>query len=139
MMTRHCDRAVCRIRLGYLSLPVHGAVSRKILIGCVTGLMKPRIVAAIGASARYGLIPLLALVALGAWALSSPVGASPDEDYHLTSIWCGQGIEAGQCEAADAPSNRKIPASLLYGPKCFAFHPETSAQCQSRWFSPEPD
>jgi hypothetical protein len=23
-----------------------------------------------------------------AWALASPIGSSPDEDYHLTSIWC---------------------------------------------------
>ena len=37
-----------------------------------------------------GVIALLASVfALGvAWAVSSPVGASPDDDYHLGSIWC---------------------------------------------------
>ena len=23
-----------------------------------------------------------------AWAVSSPIGASPDDDYHLGSIWC---------------------------------------------------
>ena len=25
------------------------------------------------------------------WALSSPAGSSPDDDFHLPSIWCGWG------------------------------------------------
>ena len=31
---------------------------------------------------------LLGVVAFGSWALSSAVGSAPDDDYHLTSIWC---------------------------------------------------
>jgi len=37
------------------------------------------------------------LVALGAWSVASPVGASPDEDYHLVSIWCSHGERPGLC------------------------------------------
>jgi len=41
---------------------------------------------------------LTGLLAAGyAWILSSPTGASPDDDYHLTSIWCPRPIEQ-HCE-----------------------------------------
>ena len=35
--------------------------------------------------------PVLALAMLGAgfaWALASPIGAAPDEGYHMASIYC---------------------------------------------------
>ena len=72
---------------------------------------------------------MLLLVSLGMWALASPVGASPDEDFHLTSSWCGQGIRDGTCEASAQASERLIPQALLGAP-CFAFQPEQSAACQ---------
>ena len=37
------------------------------------------------------LAPLLAYVALLAWAFASPIGAGPDDDYHLISTWCADG------------------------------------------------
>ena len=40
------------------------------------------------------LAPALALIALLAWVFASPIGASPDDDYHLTSAWCA-GPSAG--------------------------------------------
>lgn len=73
-------------------------------------------------------IVLLALIAFGAWALSSPPGSSPDDDFHLASIWCGVGEREGLCEA-DTDESRLVPerfGSLF----CFAFHAETSAGCQ---------
>jgi len=30
-----------------------------------------------------------AWILFGAWALSSPVGSSADETFHLKAIWCG--------------------------------------------------
>ena len=37
----------------------------------------------------------LALVAVGlAWSLASPAGSSPDDDFHLASIWCATGDPA---------------------------------------------
>jgi hypothetical protein len=78
-----------------------------------------------------GVIALLAVcVALGSWALSSPVGSSPDDDFHLASIWCGQGIRAGYCEAGKTESTREVPTEIATS-LCFAYQPETSASCQS--------
>lgn len=76
------------------------------------------------------LAPLLVLVGLGAWALSSPAGSSPDDDYHLVSIWCGLGDRAGLCEAVPGhPAERKLEAGVALAPDCFAFHPNHSGAC----------
>ncbi len=81
-----------------------------------------------------GLGGFFLLMALGAWALASPVGASPDEDYHLVSIWCGQGLRDGVCEAAHIPEARTIPHVLLESP-CYNFVPEVSAVCQAEEYA----
>lgn len=58
------------------------------------------------------LIPILAFLALGAWAVSSPIGSSPDDDFHLASTWCGLGERAGLCEAVPGhPTERAVPYS----------------------------
>ena len=72
---------------------------------------------------------LLVLLALVAWALASPVGATPDEEYHLTSVWCGNGLQEGACEAGTGPTTRTVPTPLLAAP-CFAFDADVSATCQ---------
>jgi len=35
------------------------------------------------------------LLMFGAWASASPLGSSADEDFHLSSIWCGAGESTG--------------------------------------------
>ncbi|KGM16673.1 DUF2142 domain-containing protein [Actinotalea fermentans] len=72
---------------------------------------------------------VLVMVSLAAWAVGSPVGSSPDEDFHLTSIWCGQGVRDGLCEEGGSPVSREVPAAL-HEARCYAFHPEESAACQ---------
>jgi hypothetical protein len=62
------------------------------------------------------------------------VGASPDEDYHLSSIWCGQGIESGTCERAHASDERMVDEFLPQAPLCFQFQPQMSAACQAPLF-----
>ena len=42
-------------------------------------------------------LPLAFFVTCAGWALASPVGAAPDDDYHLASIWCAQGEREGVC------------------------------------------
>ncbi|TFC19201.1 DUF2142 domain-containing protein [Cryobacterium algoritolerans] len=74
-------------------------------------------------------VPIMLFVALVSWALASPIGASPDEDYHLASIWCGGGIKEGLCEAGKSAESRRVPAILLDSSRCFAFKPEQSASC----------
>lgn len=74
-------------------------------------------------------IAILSFAALAAWAISSPAGSSPDDDFHLTSIWCAQGERAGFCENITADSVN-VPNNVVHSP-CFAFHKEVSAECQA--------
>ena len=81
---------------------------------------------------------VLALLMLGAWTLSSPVGSSPDDDFHLASIWCGDGTAAGKCEPGAAPDERRVDKDVISGSVCFAFHPDVSAACQGAGFGSGP-
>lgn len=81
-------------------------------------------------------IGLLLLVSLSMWAIASPVGASPDDDFHLASIWCGSGEREGLCgEGGDADS-RLIPDKAASSP-CYAFYPEQSPACQGEGYLDE--
>ena len=42
-------------------------------------------------------VPLALFLTGVGWALTSPVGSSPDDDYHLSSIWCAGGESRGGC------------------------------------------
>ncbi|WP_341954141.1 DUF2142 domain-containing protein [Salinibacterium sp. TMP30] len=76
------------------------------------------------------LAPVLALLALSAWALASPMGAAPDDDYHLVSIWCSTG-DSDLCQPGESPKTRMVPQTVLQSP-CYAFFSDESAACQSR-------
>lgn len=76
----------------------------------------------------------LVLIAMGfltllGWAVASPVGGSPDDNFHMTSIWCAAGYEEGICEPSDAAGERLVPQRVAYGSLCFAFEPEVSGVC----------
>lgn len=73
-------------------------------------------------------IPALLLVSLIAWAFASPVGSSPDDDFHVASIWCGLGERPGLCEDSGDPATRLVPAALGDS-TCFAFRADQSADC----------
>uniref|UniRef100_UPI00286A9F74 DUF2142 domain-containing protein n=1 Tax=Salinibacterium sp. TaxID=1915057 RepID=UPI00286A9F74 len=74
------------------------------------------------------LAPVLALIALSAWAFASPVGASPDDDYHLVSTWCADG--GGVLCEPGAEGNTRVVASSFRDMLCFAGLPNQSAECQ---------
>lgn len=74
------------------------------------------------------LVPLMLLLALGAWSFASPVGSSPDDDFHLPSIWCGLGERGGLCEDSGNPATRLVPAPLASA-SCYAFLPDDSGAC----------
>ena len=76
------------------------------------------------------LAPVLALITLLAWAVASPVGSSPDDDFHLTSIWCASPSSAQYCQQDGATGERVVPKSLAK-PACYAFDAKKSAACQS--------
>ncbi len=74
-------------------------------------------------------VPLAMLGALLAWAVSSPPGSSPDDDYHMASIWCAGGNVDGRCEATDSDEYNRLPGDLVKAAKCFSFYPDQSATC----------
>jgi hypothetical protein len=78
-------------------------------------------------------IPVLALAALVTWGFSSPIGASPDDDFHLASEWCGNGLDA-ECTAADDDAERRLSDDLVGASACFAFYPDESGACQTKRF-----
>ena len=43
----------------------------------------------------------LFFIVLLCWAFAAPIGAGADADFHLSSIWCGQGERQGLCEERD--------------------------------------
>ena len=83
------------------------------------------------------LLAIAGFVALGSWAVASPVGASPDEAFHLASIWCA-GVSpahrhdvvcaAGPGERTAGVTRRWVPTQLDAG-ACFAFRPAITAVC----------
>lgn len=79
------------------------------------------------------LLPILAMVGaflwLTSWAVSSPVGSSPDEDFHLASIWCGNGTNSQTCLKTSDQGTRKVPLDLINA-NCFANKKQQSANCQ---------
>ena len=85
-------------------------------------------------SARQWVLPIVAilgvLLSFGSWALASPLGASPDDDFHLASIWCGLGERAGICESGSTTGTRIVP-SALNATICYAGNPTQSAACQA--------
>lgn len=69
----------------------------------------------------------LFLVLFG-WAVSSPPGASPDDDYHLASSYCSLGNRSGLCEPGDEERSRRIPTGLLSLQNCYSTQ-SVSAAC----------
>jgi len=74
-------------------------------------------------------MPVLALIVFGAWALSSPAGSSPDDDFHQTSIWCAAGPQAGECAPGAIAGQYRVPP-LVANSSCFAFKADVSGSCQ---------
>ena len=65
------------------------------------------------------------------WAVTSPVGSAPDDDYHLSSIWCGQGDRANACETDPAyPNTRKVPRNVVDAADCYRWLADVTAKCQ---------
>ncbi len=80
---------------------------------------------------RWSVIAITSIsVALSAWAVSSPVASGPDDDFHLASIWCGQGVREGLCEESSQPGYYLVPGTVVFNSSCFASQPDESGLCQ---------
>jgi hypothetical protein len=71
-----------------------------------------------------------ATLSLSAWALSSPIGSAPDDDYHNVSIWCGQGLREGLCEQGSEENLVLVRETLKSNSFCFAGKASVSGQCE---------
>lgn len=77
---------------------------------------------------------------LATWAVSNPLLASADEDFHLASTWCASGL-GETCKSVSNPASLKlaIPAEVA-GPACFLRDyidsGMTSAACSNQTLSP---
>lgn len=69
---------------------------------------------------------------LVSWAVSSPVGAAPDDDYHLGSIWCPRPLDQSGCEIVTEQNqvvSVVVPSAVAKSSACFAFKPARDASC----------
>lgn len=80
------------------------------------------------------LSPVLVFIALFGWAISSAPGSSPDDDFHLASIWCGLGERKGLCELGSTEVSRLVPKPIAES-ACFVQKPEVSAACWNPYSS----
>lgn len=85
------------------------------------------------------LAPVFAMLALGSWAVASPVGASPDDDYHLASIWCANEARADLCtpDPVNGDGWRMVLPGIMTAP-CFVADETASAGCQEWSSDPTP-
>ena len=72
---------------------------------------------------------LAAFLGLSAWGLSTAVGGAPDDDFHLSSMWCTS-FEGIDCEIDPDGNGVMIPPPLLVASYCMYHNPEQSAGCQ---------
>jgi hypothetical protein len=71
-----------------------------------------------------------ALLTVLVWTFASPVGSSPDDDFHQTSIWCPPPIESSGCqlgENSEGVTTVFVPTPVIEG--CYRYRPEQSAEC----------
>ncbi len=71
-------------------------------------------------------------ISLVAWALSSPLGSSPDEDFHVGSIWCADGFSTDTCQVKEyvASANQQRVTVPDVIDVCFKRDPLQSAELQ---------
>jgi hypothetical protein len=84
---------------------------------------------------RLKYLPIVAaalslFIGLVSWAVMSPVGSSPDDGYHLGSIYCGLGEREGLCEPSGG-SALLLPPQLF--DTCF-LEKEATPSCQGENF-----
>ncbi|WP_415504770.1 DUF2142 domain-containing protein, partial [Actinomyces slackii] len=106
--------------------PVAG--SRRGPLGVLARLLQSR-----GSRWAASALLIVAVLATGlSWALASPVGGSPDDDFHLGSIWCPRPVESSGCatRVVEGELRVEVPQRVSETARCYAFHEEISASCQ---------
>ena len=85
------------------------------------------------------LMALLLFITFAAWSMSSAVGGSPDEDFVLTSIWCGSEGNPPYCRKdVDRPSAMILPIMAAEPSLCLQqLGADYSAKCQESIYNQE--
>ena len=86
---------------------------------------------------RRTLVAVLTLVvaviaASLAWVVASPVGSSPDEDFHVGAMWCPPPVDETGCQIStkDGEKAVMVPQSLAKEyVTCYVFDHDNSALC----------
>lgn len=72
---------------------------------------------------------ILAAVSFSSWAFSSAFGGAPDDDYHLSSVWCSS-FSGDLCEVDPGGEGIYIPEAMREAIYCYYHNPSQSAGCQ---------
>ena len=85
-----------------------------------------------GAWGRAGALTLALVAVFAAWLLAAPPAASPDDGYHLGSIWCAGGFEEGVCldDPGSPNEGRVLVPQQVLELTCFTYDGSQSAACQ---------
>lgn len=84
------------------------------------------------------LAPAFAALALSAWALASPIGASPDDDFHIASIWCANDARTELCAPVPARDDLRLVLPDVTGLSCFVSDVTVSGACKEWSKDPTP-
>jgi len=88
--------------------------------------------------ARWIFVVFAGAISLFAWAFASPIGAPPDGDFHMASIWCAQGDRLGMCKVEKVEESNQVelltPSTFSryqnpYGHFCYVGNSGASAGC----------
>lgn len=88
--------------------------------------------------ARWIFIVFAGAISLFTWAFASPIGAPPDGDFHMASIWCAQGDRLGMCKVEKIKNSNQVelltPRTFSryqnpYGHFCYVGNSGASAGC----------
>ncbi|QJC21119.1 DUF2142 domain-containing protein [Arcanobacterium buesumense] len=78
-----------------------------------------------------GLVIVTMIAFFGAglgWAVASPIGGSPDDDFHMGSIWCPRPIgQSCAVKMIDGVEKVRVPVPVAAGAACHAFKSDSSA------------
>jgi len=75
-------------------------------------------------------VPIAFFIVGSSWAVASPVGSAPDDDYHLASIWCAQGDREGLClDTGLTPPKYIVVAGAVNSAFCFATNSSVTGEC----------
>ncbi|MCL2471151.1 MAG: DUF2142 domain-containing protein [Propionibacteriaceae bacterium] len=69
-----------------------------------------------------------------AWAVASPVGSSPDDDYHMASIWCPAPLDRSCSVRTDARGvvEVQVPAQVAKSSGCYSGDVTVSGACTTQ-------